>query len=49
MLEETLSGRRFFNAAARVSSADNGADLAAQTVSPPRRVLIRGDLLLRRP
>lgn len=49
MLEETLSGRRFFNAAARVSSADNGADLATQTISPPRRVLIRGDLLLRRP
>jgi hypothetical protein len=49
MLEETLSGRRFFNAAARASTADNGADLAAQTVSPPRRVLIRGDLLLRRP
>jgi hypothetical protein len=49
VLEETLSGRRFFNAAARTSSADNGADLAAETVSPPRRVLIRGDLLLRQP
>lgn len=49
MLEETLSGRRFFNAAARTSTADNGADLAAETVSPPRRVLIRGDLLMRRP
>jgi hypothetical protein len=47
VLEETVSGRRFFNAASRPSSATNGADLAAQTVSAPRRVLIRGDVLLK--
>ncbi|MGE5273972.1 MAG: hypothetical protein ACM3QU_09485 [Verrucomicrobiota bacterium] len=46
VLEETVNGRRFFNAAARPSSAHNGADLAVQTVSAPRRVLIRGDVLL---
>ncbi len=46
VLEETVNGRRFFNAAARPSAATNGADLARQTVSPPRRVLIRGDVLL---
>jgi hypothetical protein len=46
VLEETVNGRRFFNAATRPSSAHNGADLAVQTVSPPRRVLIRGDILL---
>jgi hypothetical protein len=46
VLEETVNGRRFFNAAAKPSSAHNGADLAIDTVSAPRRVLIRGDILL---
>lgn len=46
VLEETVNGRRFFNASAKPSSAKNGGDLAAQTVSAPRRVLIRGDILL---
>ena len=47
VLEETVSGRRFVNAGAiPASSARNGADLAKQTVSPPRRVMIRGDRLL---
>jgi hypothetical protein len=46
VLEETVNGRRFFNAATRPSAARNGADLARDTVSAPRRVLIRGDILL---
>jgi hypothetical protein len=46
VLEETVNGRRFFNEAAKHSNANNGADLAAQTFSAPRRVLIRGDILL---
>jgi hypothetical protein len=46
VLEETVNGRRFFNAATRQSAARNGADLARDTVSAPRRVLIRGDILL---
>lgn len=46
VLEETVNGRRFFNAATRPSAARNGADLARETVSAPRRVLIRGDILL---
>jgi hypothetical protein len=46
VLEETVNGRRFFNAASKPSAAHNGADLAADTVSAPRRVLIRGDILL---
>jgi hypothetical protein len=46
VLEETVNGRRFFNAATRPSAATNGADLAHDTVSAPRRVLIRGDVLL---
>jgi hypothetical protein len=46
VLEETVNGRRFFNAATVASNADNGADLAKRTVSSPRRVLIRGDVLL---
>ena len=46
VLEETLNGRRFFNDGARPSLARNGADLARETVSAPRRVLIRGDILL---
>ena len=46
VLEETVTGRRFFNAGTQPSAATNGADLAAQTVSAPRRVLIRGDVLL---
>jgi hypothetical protein len=29
-----------------VNAAHNGADLAVGTISPPRRVLIRGDILL---
>lgn len=47
VLEETLSGRRFFNAATRASTATNGADYASETFSPPRRVMIRGDILLK--
>jgi hypothetical protein len=46
VLEETVNGRRFFNAATKPSAAHNGADLAAATISLPRRVLIRGDVLL---
>jgi hypothetical protein len=46
VLEETVNGRRFFNAGARPSTASNGADLARETMSAPRRVLIRGDVLL---
>lgn len=46
VLEETVNGRRFFNAATKPSTASNGADLARETVSAPRRVLIRGDVLL---
>ena len=46
VLEETVNGRRFFNAATKPSGALNGADLARATISPPRRVLIRGDILL---
>ena len=49
VLEETVNGRRFFNARTRasaVNAAHNGADLAVGTISPPRRVLIRGDILL---
>ncbi|OLE22183.1 MAG: hypothetical protein AUG49_19960 [Catenulispora sp. 13_1_20CM_3_70_7] len=49
VLEETVNGRRFFNArtkAGAVNAAHNGADLAVGTISPPRRVLIRGDILL---
>ena len=49
VLEETVTGRRFLNtsaAPAAATSARNGADLASATVSPPRRVLIRGDILL---
>jgi hypothetical protein len=49
VLEETVTGRRFLNASAAPAaaiSARNGADLASATVSPPRRVLIRGDVLL---
>lgn len=46
VLEETVNGRRFFNAATVPSNAANGADLARATISPPRRVLIRGDILL---
>jgi hypothetical protein len=49
VLEETVTGRRFLNASAApaaATSARNGADLASATVSPPRRVMIRGDVLL---
>jgi hypothetical protein len=47
VLEETVSGRRFVNAGVKPAlSARNGADLANETVSPPRRVMIRGDKLL---
>ena len=48
ILEETVNGRRFFNNAARPipSAVDNGADVARATISPPRRVMIRGDILL---
>jgi hypothetical protein len=46
VLEETVNGRRFLNDAAKHSNATNGADLARDTISPPRRVLIRGDILL---
>jgi hypothetical protein len=43
MLEETVNGRRFL---ARATTATNGADLATDLLRPPRRVLIRGDILL---
>lgn len=46
VLEETVTGRRFVNAATRPSTATNGAALARDTISRPRRVLIRGDVLL---
>jgi hypothetical protein len=49
VLEETVTGRRFLNASAAsaaATAARNGADLASASVSPPRRVLIRGDVLL---
>lgn len=47
VLEETVNGRRFVNAGVKPAlSARNGADLAKETVSPPRRVMIRGDKLL---
>lgn len=48
VLEETVNGRRFFNASTKPipGSVDNGADAAKVTISPPRRVLIRGDVLL---
>jgi hypothetical protein len=46
VLEETVSGRRFFNAGRKRSVASDGAKLALDTLSPPRRVLIRGDILL---
>ena len=42
-----MNGRRFFNEATRpASAATNGADVAKERVSAPRRVLIRGDILL---
>ncbi len=47
LLEETVTGRRFLNAARMQSNARNGADLASQTLSPPRRVMIRGDILFK--
>jgi hypothetical protein len=47
VLEETVSGRRFLNASGKTSTARNGADLAAETLSTPRRVMIRGDILLK--
>ncbi len=43
MLEETVNGRRFV---AGASAATNGANLAKDLLRPPRRVLIRGDILL---
>lgn len=46
VLEETVKGRRFFNERTTASNARNGADVARDTVSAPRRVLIRGDILL---
>jgi len=46
VLEETVKGRRFFNVRTTASNARNGADIARDTVSAPRRVLIRGDILL---
>jgi hypothetical protein len=49
VLEETVTGRRFLNARsapAAATAARNGADLAKASVSPPRRVMIRGDILL---
>lgn len=51
VLEETINGRRFFNAgrtSAAANAARNGADLSRATLSPARRVLIRGDILLGR-
>ena len=47
VLEETVNGRRFFNEATRpATAARNGADVAKERVSQPRRVLMRGDILL---
>ena len=46
VLEETVTGRRFFNTNVRTSAASNGGDVAKDIVSAPRRVLIRGDILL---
>lgn len=52
VLEETVKGRRFWNAAAgpavanKIATTTNGADLASATVTEPRRVLIRGDVLI---
>jgi hypothetical protein len=46
VLEETVSGRRFVNERVLRSGATNGADVARETLSRPRRVLIRGDILL---
>ena len=47
VLEETVHGRRFFNEATRpASAARNGADVARERLSEPRRVLMRGDILL---
>jgi hypothetical protein len=47
VLEETVNGRRFFNEATRpATAARNGADVARERVSEPRRVLMRGDILL---
>jgi hypothetical protein len=52
VLEETVSGRRFWNAAnpdttAAIAAATDGAGLAQVSVTPPRRVLLRGNVLLR--
>jgi len=44
MLEETVNGRRFV--ATATTTATNGASLAKDLLRPPRRVLIRGDILL---
>jgi hypothetical protein len=49
VLEETVNGRRFFNASTKandVNASQDGADLAVRTISAPRRVLLRGDILL---
>jgi hypothetical protein len=46
VLEETVNGRRFFNAAQRQSTATNGGVFASDMVSAPRRVMMRGDVLL---
>ena len=54
VLEETMRGRRFWNAAnpdrsGAIAAAVDGANLARATVVEPRRVMIRGDVLLRDP
>ena len=47
VLEETVNGRRFFNAVGEDEQRQATAPTSrAQTVSAPRRVLIRGDILL---
>jgi hypothetical protein len=52
VLEETPQGRRFWNlahppTASAVVAAGDGAELARAAVTSPRRVLIRGDVLIR--
>ena len=54
VLEETVRGRRFWNTGNTdhrpgIANAPDGAQLAQAAVVEPRRVMIRGDVLLRKP
>ena len=54
VLEETVRGRRFWNTVnadhrTGIAAAPDGAELAQAAVVEPRRVMIRGDVLLRKP